>query len=301
MRRNLSLVGVLGASALLAAGAARTAPTSYDIQQDARISAIEARLASPSTIASPTPLQQPAPTPTPAPSSSASCVGVASLANAVAAAPSGSTILLSGTYSLAGEVSTSKALTLQACPGGAVITSSSAVRQDYLYITGGPFTVRGVTFRAGSGVFHDSNGSALSEVEGGHDVLYEDVTFVGHPNLDDHQQLLYQRLGRNVTCNRCTFVANGSQGFGFHQYPGSTTDPNTRVQGSAFSGFSVSAAITSDSRITIDGNTFSDMRAAIQLRNSAAGSIVTNNTGTSVADPYDNTAVPFTDAGNVWR
>lgn len=161
--------------------------------------------------------------------------------------------------------------------------------------------MRGITFRAGSGVFHDSNGSALVECEGCHDLLLEDVTFIGHPNMDDHQQMLYQRLGRNITCRRCTFVANGTDGFGFHQYPGSSTDPQTVVEDSAFSGFTVSAAITSDSRITIRRNEFADMRAAIQLRNSAAGSSVTDNHGVNVADPYDNTAVSFTASGNTWE
>lgn len=303
------------ANALAALEDSVAALQANDAQQDARLDAIEATLAqltatptpaptptpTPVPTPTPTPVPTPTPTPVPTPTPTPACTGVADLASAISGAANGATLYLSGTYSLAGEIDTAKSLTLQACPGGATITSGASVRQNYLYIQGGPFTVRGVTFAAGSGIFHDSMGSALAEVDGGHDVLFEDVTFIGSSVMDDHQQMLYQRLGNHVTCRRCTFHANGTAGFGVHQYPGASTDPVTLVVDSAFDGFGLSAAITTDSRITIDHNTFANMRAAIQLRNYAAGSMVSNNTGTSVTTPMDNTSVSFTSTNNVWN
>lgn len=199
------------------------------------------------------------------------------LAAAIAAATSGATLLLrGGTHLLAGKVSVAKAITIAAYPGEKpIITSSSSVRQDYLYFTGGPATIRGVSFQAGGGVFHDSMGSALAEVDGGHDVTFEDCEFIGGPNLDDHQQLLYQRLGTRTTVRRCSFYGNGSAGFGVHQYPGVTTDPVTLVEDCLFQGFGVSAAgVTTDSRITVRRGSFKDCVVAVQLRNSATGSVV---------------------------
>jgi hypothetical protein len=215
--------------------------------------------------------------PTPSPTPTSSCAPVANLATAIANASSGATIKVGGTYTLTGIIRTSKALTIEAC-APTTITSGSNVRQDYLYFTGGPNVVKGVTFKAGAGNFHDSNGSALLECEGCHDLTVVDTTFIGHANLDDHQQLFYQRLGRNVTCTRCTFQANGSDGFGFHQYPGSTTNPVTVVEDSYFEGFNVNGAgVTTDSRITVRRSSFKNDYRGIQLRNSATGSVLSDN------------------------
>lgn len=203
---------------------------------------------------------------------------------------------------MAGPLSTSKALTIQACPGGATITGPDTVRPDYLYSTGGPFVVRGVTFRASAcaaSSCHDANGSALLECDGCHDFLAEDVTFVGDATMDDHQQMFYQRLGRNVTCRRCVFVANGSKGFGVHQYPGSTVDPATVVEASSFSGFGATAAgVTTDSRITVRDSTFTSCYLAIQLRNSAGGSILERNHAESVTILVQN---PSLASVNTWN
>jgi hypothetical protein len=86
-------------------------------------------------------------------------------------------------------------------------------------------------------------GSALSEVEGGHDVTYENVTFIGAPSMGEAQQLAYVRHGERVVFRDCTFTANGTNGFGVHVYPG-PEPAETVVDGSSFTGFSTSAAIT---------------------------------------------------------
>lgn len=184
-----------------------------------------------------------------------------------------------------------------------MVTWGQTTRPNGFYFRSGPNTVRGITFRATAGTYtHDNNGSALVESDGGSNHLYEDVVFIGAPNMDDHQQMLYLRFATNVTCRRCTFIANGSDGFGVHNYPGVSANPNVVIEDSAFQDFQWSAAITSDSDITIRRNNFRDMRAAIQLRNFAAGgSVVTDNRGTNVDDPFDNTTVSFTQSGNVWQ
>lgn len=257
----------------------------------------------PTVAPTPTPTPPPTPEPTQTPSGTVVPATSGALASAISNAPSGSKLLLrGGNHVLSRGITVSKSLTIENYPGEEpVITWGSSTRQDGLYFTGGPNTIRGITFKAGSGIFHDSMGSALSEVDGGHDILYEDVTFIGHANLDDHQQLLYQRYGTDVTVRNCTFIANGTDGFGFHQYPGVSANPNTIVEDSYFEGFGVSAAITTDSDITIRDNEFRNMRAAYQLRNYAAGSIVTGNHGVDVSDPNDNTSVSYTNTGNVWE
>lgn len=253
---------------------------------------------SPTPTRSPTPTATPTPIPTPTPSPTGSCVGVSNLATAIANAANGSTIKLSGTYVLTGMITTGKSLTIEACPGGATITRAAGQRQDYLYSTGGPFIVRGVTFRANSGRFDDSSGSALLECDGCHDMLVEDTTFIGYDNMADRQQLFYQRFGTNVTCRRCTFLGGntvtngvwdgGTEGFGFHQYPGTQDtrytgplDPNTLIVDSYFEGFgNQGAGITTDSRITVRNSSFKNSYLGIQLRNNAnvpTGSVLENN------------------------
>lgn len=231
------------------------------------------------------------PPPPPPPTGGIEVPAGTGLAAAVANAPAGSTLLLrGGTHTLSGQITTSKKITIQNYPNEVpVITSSSTVRQNYLYFTGDGQTARGLTFKSGSGIFHDSMGSALAESDGSTNTLFEDCTFIGHANLDDHQQLLYQRFGTNITVRRCTFIGNGTQGFGFHQYPGTQdtrytgpVDPNTLVVDCSFEGFGSGAAgITTDSRITVRNSSFKNCsRCGIQLRNNAnvpTGSILENN------------------------
>lgn len=312
-----------------------------DVQQDARIAALEAALAAlsspgatvaptstlaPTPTAAPTPAPTPSPTPaptptrtptpapptaTPTPTATASPgAGIVvpagtGLAAAISAAPAGSTLLLRGGDHVIGNgLSVTKTLTIQNYPGETpVITWASGTRPNGIYLKGtGGQVLRGLTFRATPGSYpRDNNGSALVESEGGSNHLYENLTFIGAPDMDDHQQMLYVNRARNVTIRGCTFIANGTDGFGVHNYPGVSTDPIVVVEDSTFRDFGLSAAITSDSDITIRRNVFRDMRAAIQLRSFAAGSIVTDNTGFNVDDPYDNTAVSFTAGGNVWN
>ncbi len=227
------------------------------------------------------------------------------LENAMNAASNGSTLLLRGGTHLVDFATTSKLLTIQNYPNEIpTITSGTSVRQDYLYFTGSgrsaPITIRGITFKAGSGIFHDSMGSALSETDGADWVLYEDCTFIGDPNLDDHQQLLYQRLGKRITVRRCIFEGNGTKGFGFHQYPGSSTDPQTVVEDSIFR--NIGYALTTDSKITVQRCRFENVpNVCIQLRNSATGSIIRDNVGVNVGTGIQNPSLAGVNTNNVWN
>jgi hypothetical protein len=237
--------------------------------------------------AAPTAKPTATPVPTPKPTATSSVDGtvvpVGGLAAAVSNASNGDTLLLrGGDHLLSSEISTSKSLTIQNYPGESPVITHPSARPDFLYFKGGPVVVRGITFRAGGPAFDDSMGSAASEVDGGFSVLYDNVTFIGDPDMTERQQLLYVRYGSTVTIRNCKFVANGTDGFGVHVYPGESTDPKVIVEGSTFSGFGVSAAITSSSRITIRNNTFRDSREAIQLRSYASSSTITNNDSTNV-------------------
>ena len=104
------------------------------------------------------------------------------LSTAIGNAPSGATVCLrGGTHTVASVIYTGKSLNIVAYPGEVPVITHPTNRPDFLYFTGGPVLVRGVTFAAGASApsYNDANGSALSEVEGGHDVTYENVTSSG--------------------------------------------------------------------------------------------------------------------------
>ena len=226
------------------------------------------------------------------------------LAAAVAAAADGDTLTLrGGTHLLAGIISTSKSLRFQNYTGESpVITWGASTRNDGLYFTGGVATISGITFQASAAITHDANGSAQVELDGGDGLVLIGCTFIGHANYDDHQQLVYQRLGTNIIVQECTFIANGSEGFGFHQYPGSSSDPNCLVTDCSFDGFQVSGGVTSDSRIRVEGSTFTNNNIGVQLRNDADGSIIQGNSGSPNSDPLQigGGVSGVTDIGNTW-
>jgi Right handed beta helix region len=258
----------------------------------------------PTPTATPKPTQAPTPAPTATPSVDGTVVPVGSLASAISNARSGDTLLLrGGEHRLSSLISTSKSLTITNYPGETPVITHPTDRPDFLYFSGGPVVVKNVTFKAQGGTFDDSMGSAASEVDGGHDVTYINVTFTGDPDMSERQQLLYIRSGDTVTIRGCRFVANGTAGFGVHVYPGESADPHVIVENSTFSGFGVSAAITSSSRITIRGNTFTNSREAIQLRAYASYSSITDNTssGVSTAIETGSGVTNVTKSGNVWN
>lgn len=229
------------------------------------------------------------------------------LAAAVAAATSGDTLILrGGTHSLSGQITTTKALTIVAWPGETPnVTWNAGVRNNGLYFQGstGARVVRGITFTATSTITHDSNGSAMVESDGCNNLTLDGCTFIGNASYDDHQQLVYQRYGTNILVTDCVFDANGSLGFGFHQYPGVPTDPVCRVENSTFTGFNPgnAGAITTDSRITVDNCGFYNNDRAVQLRNDADNSIITNNYGTGNTVELElNGCTGVTDSGNTW-
>jgi hypothetical protein len=227
------------------------------------------------------------------------------LAAAISAASDGDRLLLrGGDHVLQGIINTSKSLTItnyiSETPN---ITWGPSTRQDGLYFQGGPVVVSNITFTAGSGIFHDDNGSAMIECDGelgGHDLLVENCTFVGHPNMDHRQQFFYQRYGTNVTCRNSVFIGNGTGGFGFHQYPADTTNVNTLVDSCTFRDFLVSGGVTSDSRITVTNSHFFNNNIAVQLRNSAGGSTITNNSGTGNTTTLQNPNLASTNTNNTW-
>ena len=252
----------------------------------------------------PTPTPTPDPTPDPTPAVDGTVVPVGSLATAISNASSGDTLLLrGGEHRLSSMISTSKSLTIRNYPGETPVITHPTNRPDFLYLKGGPVVIRNITFKAQGGTFEDSMGSAASEVDGGHDVTYVNVTFIGDPDMGERQQLLYVRYGDRVTIRDCEFIANGTDGFGVHVYPGESADPQVIVENSTFTGFGVSAAITSSSRITVRGNTFRDSRLAIQLRANASSSSITDNTssntdqGIEVGSGVSN----LTTSGNSWN
>jgi hypothetical protein len=225
------------------------------------------------------------------------------LGTAIGSAPDGATVCLrGGTHTVASVIYTGKSLNIVAYPGEVPVITHPTNRPDFLYFTGGPVLVRGITFETGASApsYNDANGSALSEVEGGHDVTYENVTFIGSPSMGDAQQLAYVRHGERVTFRGCTFIANGTNGFGVHVYPG--PDPaSTVVEDSSFSGFGVSAAMTAYAPLTARRNTFTDSRLAIQLRNAASGSVITNNTGVRLQQGIETASgITYTASGNNW-
>jgi hypothetical protein len=234
-------------------------------------------------------------------------VAVGELEAAVKAAAPGATLLLrGGTHTLSSVISTPKALTIAAYPGETPVITHPTARPDFLYFKGGPVVVRGITFAAGASApsYDDSMGSALSEVEGGHHVLYEDCTFIGAPSMGERQQLVYVRDDSgsmsDVTFRRCTFIANGTAGFGVHVYPG-PGPRNIVVEGCEFRGFGTSAAITAYAPITIRNNTFIDSRLAIQLRSAASGSVVTSNQGVRLGQGIEvGSGVSVNESGNSW-
>lgn len=238
------------------------------------------------------------------------------LAAAIAAASNGDTLTLKGGNHVLGSgltgssafnyggISTSKYLTIQNFTGESpVITWAAGVRNNGLYFTGssGPILLDGIAFQATSTVTHDSNGSAMLELDGGDDLTVVNCTFTGHSSYDDRQQLFYQRLGTNIQVSDCTFIANGSDGFGFHQYPADPVNPNCVVQNSSFEGFLVSGGVTSDSTITVDNCVFNNNNIAVQLRNDADNSVITNNSGTGNDETLQNNGCTgVTDSGNTW-
>lgn len=232
------------------------------------------------------------------------------LASAIAAAANGATLTLrggdhvlgAGVGSGYGGIVTSKSLTIQNYTGEVPnITWDSSTRNNGLYFTGtGPVVLSGLKFTASSATTHDSNGSAQVELDGGSNLTISDCTFIGHANMDDHQQLVYQRFGSNITVRRSVFTANGSEGFGFHQYPGTAFDPNCRVEDCTFDGFAVSGGVTTDSRITVMDSVFTDNNIAVQLRNDADGSVITGNSGGGNSQTLQNNVSGVTDSGNTW-
>ena len=247
----------------------------------------------------PPPVEPPPVEPPPVEPLPGTIVQVGQLSSAIANARNGDTLILRGGEHVTSLIHTNKSLRLIAYAGEVPVITQTG-RQDGLYFAGGPVLVKGINFLAGSGIFHDSMGSALSEVDGGHDVTYEDCVFTGDPVLDDHQQLLYQRLGTNTICRRCTFIGNGTKGFGFHQYPGTTSDPHTVLEQCTFR--DIGYALTTDSRITVRDCTFVNVsQVAIQLRNSAGGSVITGNRGSNVGLGIQKpSGMSITDTGNVW-
>jgi hypothetical protein len=287
-------------------------PTDLVIQATANPTATTAPTPAPTRSAAPTatvapvptPTPTPDPTPTPAPAVEGTVVPVGSLASAISAASSGDTLLLrGGEHRLSSGISTSKSLTIRNYPGETPVITHPTNRPDFLYFTGGPVVVRNITFKAQGGTFDDSMGSAASEVDGGHDVTYVNVTFIGDPDMGERQQLLYVRYGDRVTIRDCEFVANGTDGFGVHVYPGESADPQVIVENSTFTGFGVSAAITSSSRITIRGNTFRDSRLAIQLRANASSSSITDNSSSNTGQGIEvgSGVTNLTTTGNTWN
>lgn len=239
------------------------------------------------------------------------------LAAAIAAASNGATLLLrGGTHTIGSGLSgspaanyagiiTSRYMTIKNYPGETpVVTWAADVRNNGFYFTGsaGPILVQGISFLATSTVTNDANGCAMIESDGCDDLTIDACTFTGNASWDDHQQLVYQRLGTNITVTDSTFSANGSDGFGFHQYPEDTGgDPVTLVSGCLFEDFAVSGGVTSDSVITVDGCTFNDNNIAVQLRNGADNSVITNNDGTgNTTELQLNGCTGVTDSGNTW-
>jgi hypothetical protein len=220
-----------------------------------------------------------------------------SLASAIAAASDGDTLLLRGGNHVLGVglsgapatnyggIVTTKKLTIKNYPGESpVITWASLVRNNGLYFQGtaGTRLVQGIRFLGTeSAVGQDANGSAQLESDGCNGLTVDQCIFDGADIYDDHQQLFYQRLGRNITCTDCTFNGNGSGGFGFHQYPEDVgVDPVTLVQGCTFNAFALSGGVTTDSKITVDASHFYNNHIGVQLRNGAVGSVITGNDGT---------------------
>lgn len=219
---------------------------------------------------------------------------------AINAAPAGSTLVLRGGTHTVDYAATSKALDIIAYPGETPVVTHPTARPDFIYFKGGPNVIRGITFKCGGPAFTDSMGSAASEVDGGHDVLYEDCTFIGDPDMTERQQLLYLRYGMRVTVRRCHFDANGTDGFGVHNYPqgaAGTPPSNVIVEDCTFTGFQVSAAVTTDWPITVRRSTFTNCRAAIQLRKAATGSILQANTATNVSVKVEGASLA---AVNTW-
>lgn len=266
-------------------------------------------------------------TPTPPPPSGGGGTGgtvvpatPGALAAAIAAASNGDTLTLRGGAHVLGSgltgspafnyggISTSKYLTIQNYVDETpVITWAAGVRNNGLYFTGsaGPIVVDGIVFQATSTITHDPNGSAMLESDGCDDLSVINCTFIGHSSYDDRQQLFYQRFGTNINCINCVFDANGSDGFGFHQYPEDTGgDPNCLVQGCEFSDFLVSGGVTSDSIITVDDCVFQNNNIGVQLRNGAVGSTITGNSGSGNDQPLQlNSPVNsgnITQSGNTW-
>jgi hypothetical protein len=262
--------------------------------------------ATPALTATPSPKPTPAPTatPVPAPGCTVTVSPGTGLSAAIGSASDGATVCLrGGTFTVASVIYTGKQLSIVAYPGETPVITHPTNRPDFLYFTGGPVLVRGITFAAGVNApsYNDGMGSALSEVEGGHDVTYDDVTFIGSASMGDAQQMAYVRHGERVVFRNCTFIANGTQGFGVHVYPG--PDPGTTVvTGTTFSGFSTSAAITAYAPLTASGNTFSDSRLAIQLRNNASGSSIINNIGIRLSQAIEAASgITYTTSGNNWK
>ena len=118
--------------------------------------------------------------------------------------------------------------------------------------------------------------------------------------MGEAQQLAYIRHGERVTFRGCTFIANGTNGFGVHVYPGS--DPAmTIVEGSSFTGFGISAAMTAYAPLTARRDTFTDSRLAIQLRNAASGSVITDNAGVRLQQGVEaGSGIACAASGNNW-
>lgn len=237
------------------------------------------------------------------------------LAAAIAAASNGDTLTLRGGnhvlgYGLSGSsafnyggIVTSKSLTIQNYTGEVPnITWPTNVRNNGLYFTGsGPVVLSGLLFTASSAVTHDANGCAQVELDGGSNLTIDTCTFIGHSAYDDHQQLVYQRYGTDILVTNCTFTANGTEGFGFHQYPGEASDPNCIVEDSLFEDFAVSGAVTTDSTITVRDCVFNDNNIAVQLRNDADNSVITGNSGTGNDETLQNNGCTgVTNSGNTW-
>lgn len=236
--------------------------------------------------------------------------GTGTLRTAIINAPSGTSLILRGGSHVINTNSTSgitvnKPLNLYAYPGETpVITWTSSARQNGPYFSSGPNIISGITFQAGSGVFTDSMGSALAESEGGHHHIYENCTFIGHPNLGEKQQMLYLRYGTNITVRNCLFISNGSDGFGVHNYPGLSgySASNVVVENCEFRGFeSTGGGITTDWPITVRNCIFRDSYRCIQLRNFADGSIITGNRGYNVTIGIENPSKAAVNSDNIFN
>jgi Right handed beta helix region len=260
----------------------------------------------PAPTATPGPTASQAPTATPGVSGTIVPATTGALAASIAAASDGATLVLRGGEHVNGLISTGKSLTIRAYPGETPVITNPTSRPDYLYLTGGPVLVSGITFRMGvdAPTFDDSMGSALTEVvSGGHDVTYEQCTFVGNPNASGRQHLLYVAGNTGtVTVRDSVFDYNGGKGSGVHAYhdPGASLT----VVGNTFRDFAYEAAVLIDqtgSGKVVSANTFYDSNIAVQHVKSD-GTSVTSNTGYRVRTGIDvRSSTNLIVSGNVWN